>query len=104
MYEAASTRLPTTSDSHHAPHLYTMHVLPRHLTDAPFIVGTHAAGKMPGDLASTYKRDYSHGLRRPFGLSSAVKNPGLRSEEMITVGQYTAVLRTGSTNAGYTAG
>ena len=39
---------------------------------------------------------------RPFG-SFAPMNPGLRSEEMITVGQYTPVLRSGSPRAGYSA-
>jgi hypothetical protein len=45
---------------------------------------------------------------QPFapGGGSAIEQcfPGLRSEEMITVGQYTPVLRTGSPRAGYTAG
>ena len=64
------------------------------------------------DAASEYKREYKHGAGafaqidskrgRPFG-SFAPMNPGLRSEEMITVGQYTPVLRSGSPRAGYSA-
>lgn len=46
------------------------------------------AGQKGGELGSTYKRDFSRGVGgRPFGS----KDPGLRSEEMITVGQFTAV-------------
>ena len=57
--------------------------------------------------SSEYKRQFAYGCgsfsarRTPFGQGM---NPGLRSEEMITVGQYTPVLRTGSPRAGYTAG
>lgn len=48
-------------------------------------------------LSSEYKRQFKYGAgsfnaqgkRKPFGSD----NPGLRSEEMITVGQYTPVLR-----------
>lgn len=39
--------------------------------------------------ASEYKREYASSPRGP-----KTKFPGLRSEEMITVGQYTPVLRT----------
>lgn len=59
---------------------------------------------------SEYKRAYPQMAmkRKPFGRTTTISQadcfPGLRSEEMITVGQYTPVLRSGSPRAGYSAG
>ena len=54
--------------------------------------------------SSEYKREYKYGLGNfsaravkpvKFGaIDKSINFPGLRSEEMITVGQYTPVLRT----------
>jgi len=64
-------------------------------TSFNIITGSAYQGGAP--LSSEYKRQFKYGAgsfnaqgkRKPFGSD----NPGLRSEEMITVGQYTPVLR-----------
>ena len=57
----------------------------------------------PTSHASEYKREYQSPRSKPFtnpadsamdAIFQKTKVPGLRSEEMITVGQYTPVLRT----------
>ena len=77
---SATVRSPAPSHTHdidlhtHDSDLIDVHY---HFTlDAP-----------PTPRASEYKREFR------FGVPGNAKFPGLRSEEMITVGQYTPVLR-----------
>jgi len=72
---------------------------------------TGSAYSVSAQHASEYKRAYQFGAgaysaraASPRTFSKGPAFPGLRSEEMITVGQYTPVLRSGSPRAGYTAG
>ena len=60
---------------------------------------TGSAYKLSAEARSEYKREYHSG----FGLPFRTDNPGLRSEEMITVGQCPSVMRSGAPQGGFSA-